>query len=49
MAKPNFDNTVSSLDNKIAAITTKNDSTENELKKLKAFDYPKYFHWQKPF
>ena len=30
-----FDNTVSSLDSKIAANKTKNDSIENELKKLK--------------
>ena len=38
MAKTNFDNTVSSLDSKIAANKTKNESIENELKKLKMFD-----------
>ena len=45
MAKPNFGNTVSSLDNKIATNKTKNDSTENEVKKLKRFNYPKHFYW----
>ena len=33
-----FDNIVSSLDSKIAANKTKNESIENELKKLKIFD-----------
>ena len=32
MAKTNFDNTVSSLDNKIETNKTKNESIENELK-----------------
>ena len=38
MAKINFDSTVSSLDSKIAANKTKNESIEDELKKLKTFD-----------
>ena len=38
MAKTKSDNTVSSLNNKIAANKTKNESIENELKKLKTFD-----------
>ena len=38
VAKTNFDNTVSSLDSKIAENKTKNESIENELKKLTAFD-----------
>ena len=38
VAKTNFDNTVSSLNNKIAANKTKEESIENELKKLKTFD-----------
>ena len=38
MAKTNFDNTVSSLNNKIAANKTKNESIENELNQLKTFD-----------
>ena len=33
VAKKNFDNTVSSLDSKISADQTKNDSTGNEIKK----------------
>ena len=37
VTKTNFDNTVSSLDSKIAANKTKSESIENELK-LKAFD-----------
>ena len=37
MTKTIFDNTVSSLDSKIAANKTKNESIENELKKLKTF------------
>ena len=42
VAKTNFDNTVSSLDNKIAENKTKNRSIENESKKLKTFDL---FYW----
>ena len=38
VAKTNFDNTVSSLNNKIAANKTKEESIENELKKLETFD-----------
>ena len=38
VAKINFDSTVSSLDSKIAANKTKNESIEDELKKLKTFD-----------
>ena len=41
MVKTNFDNTVSSLDSKIAA-NKKNESIENDLKKVKAF-YSSYF------
>ena len=37
VTKTNFDNTVSSLDSKIAANKTKSESIENELK-LKTFD-----------
>ena len=43
VAKTNFDNTVSRLDSKIAANKTKNESIENELKKLKTFDLRYYF------
>ena len=39
VAKSNFDNTVSSLDSKIAANKTKNESIENEFKKLKTLDF----------
>ena len=39
MTKTNFDNTVSSFDYKIAANKTKNQSNENELKKLETFDW----------
>ena len=39
MTKTNFDNTVSSRDGKIAKNKTKNESIENELKKLKTFDF----------
>ena len=39
MTKTKSDNTVSSLNNKIAANKTKNESIENELKKLKTFDF----------
>ena len=38
MTKANFDNKVSSLDSKITANKTKNESIENEIKKLKALD-----------
>ena len=38
MTKANFDNKVSSLDSKIAANKTKNESIENEIKKLKILD-----------
>ena len=38
VAKRNFDNTVSSLNNKTAVNKTKNEPFENELKKLKTFD-----------
>ena len=38
VVKANFDNTVSSLNSKIAENKTKNGSIENELKKLKTFD-----------
>ena len=36
--KPDFDNTASSLNIKIAESKIKNGSIENELKKIKAFD-----------
>ena len=38
VAKTNFDNTISSLDSKIAENKTKNESIQNKLKKLKTFD-----------
>ena len=38
VAKTDFDNTISGLDSKIATNKTKNESIENELKKLKTFD-----------
>ena len=38
MTKTNFDNSVSSINNKIAANKTKNDSIENKFKKLKTFN-----------
>ena len=38
MAKTDFDNTVSSLNKKIAANKTKNESIENEIKKVKTLD-----------
>ena len=38
MAKTNFNNTVSSLDSKISINKTKNESIENEIKKLKTLD-----------
>ena len=38
VSKTDFDNRVSSLDSKIAVNKTKNESIENELKKLKTFD-----------
>ena len=37
VTKTDFDNKISSLDSKIAAYKTKNDSTEHEIKKLKTF------------
>ena len=37
VSKTDFDNRVSSLDSKIAVNKTKNESIENELKKLKTF------------
>ena len=42
VTKTNFDNCVSSLESKIAANKTKNESIENELKKLKTF-HSSYF------
>ena len=38
MTKTNFDNTVSTLNNKIAVNKTENESIENEIKKLKTLD-----------
>ena len=38
VAKTNFDNTISSLDSKIAENKTKNESIQNELKKIKTLD-----------
>ena len=38
MTKADFDNTVSSLNSKIAENKTKNGSAESELKMLKTFD-----------
>ena len=38
VAKRNFDNTVSSLNSKIAINKTKNESIENEIKKLRTLD-----------
>ena len=38
VTKTDFDNSVSSLDSKIAANKTKNESIENEIKKLKILD-----------
>ena len=38
MTKTKFDNTVSSLNSKIAANKTKNESIDNELNKLKTLD-----------
>ena len=38
IAKTDFDNKASSLDSKIAENKTKNNSIENELRKLKPFD-----------
>ena len=43
MTKTNFDNTVSSLNNKIPVNKTKNESIENELKNLKTFDSSYFF------
>ena len=38
MSKTNFNNTVSSINSKIAANKTKNESIKNELKKVKTID-----------
>ena len=38
MTKTDFDNSVSSLDSKIAANKTKNESIESEFKNLETFD-----------
>ena len=48
MAKTDFGNTVSSLNSKIAANKTKNESNDNELKKAKntRFDL---FYWLESF
>ena len=46
--KTDFDNGVSSLDSKIAANKTKNESTENEFKKVKTFD-SSYFRGKSHF
>ena len=48
MAKTDFENKVSSLNNKIAVNKTKNESTENELKKLRTFDWS-YFRGKSHF
>ena len=42
VAKTDFDNSVPSLNSKIAAIKTKNESIENEIEKLKTLDL-RYF------
>ena len=42
VVKTNFDNTKSSLDNKIVENKTENKSIENELKKLKTLEL---FYW----
>ena len=47
-AKTDFDNAVSSLDSKIATNKTKNESLENELKKLNNIWF-RLFYWQKSF
>ena len=46
--KADFDNGVSSLDSKIAANKTKNESIENEFKKVKTFD-SSYFRGKSHF
>ena len=48
VAKTDFDNSVSSLNSKIAANKTKNESIKNELKKLKTFD-SSYFRGKSHF
>ena len=48
VSKTDFDNRVSSLDSKIAVNETKNESIENELKKLKTFD-ANYFRGKSHF
>ena len=47
VAKRNFDEKVSILDNKIAANKTKNESIENKIKKLKTLELFELFYWQK--
>ena len=46
VTKTDFDNTVSSPDSEIAANIAKNQSTENELKKLKTFDLRQKSLWR---
>ena len=46
--KTNFDSAVSSLNNKIEANKTKNESIENEFKKVKTLDLS-LFYWQESF
>ena len=48
LTKTDFNNSVSSLDSKIAANKTKSESIENELKKLKTFD-SSYFRGKSHF
>ena len=48
MTKTDFDNKVSSLDSKISATKSKNDSSGNELKKTKNMRF-RLFYWQKTF
>ena len=48
VTKTDFANTVSSLDSKIVANKTKNESIENESKNLKTFD-SSYFNGKSPF
>ena len=47
LAKTNFDEKVSILDNKIAANKTKNESIENKIKRLKILELFELFYWQK--
>ena len=48
VTKTDFDNTVSSLNNKIAASKTKNESIENEIQQLKTHDLS-YFNGKSHF